>query len=92
MRGDDLNFEINEDVEVIDVTRNAENIHDVAHVGAAKRDLIGETLRIRHVVSDFCEHARFEDGKARDDLRFSRYYSFTHNVYFSQHKKVKIKD
>ncbi|GAB1860676.1 Putative nuclease HARBI1 [Camponotus japonicus] len=49
MRGDELNFEINEDVEMIDVPDNAENVHDVAHTGTTKRDLICETLRIRHV-------------------------------------------
>jgi len=48
MRGE-LNFEINEDVEMIDVPDNAENVHDVAHTGTTKRDLICETLRIRHV-------------------------------------------
>lgn len=31
MRGDELNFEINKDVEMIDVPDNAENVHDVAH-------------------------------------------------------------
>jgi len=45
LRSDDLNFEINEDEEVIDMAHNAENVN-IAH---AKRDLICETLRIRHV-------------------------------------------
>lgn len=50
MRGDDLNFEINEDEEeVIDVAHHAENVNNLAHAGVAKRDLICETLRIRHV-------------------------------------------
>lgn len=46
MRGDDLNIEINENVEVINTVHNAENVHNV---GNAKRDLICETLRMRHV-------------------------------------------
>lgn len=48
MRGDDLNFEINEE-EVIDVAHNAENVNNVARAGVAKRDLICNNLRIRHV-------------------------------------------
>lgn len=46
-RDDALDFEIN-DVEAIDVAENAINVLD-ARAGAAKRDLLCETLRIRHV-------------------------------------------
>jgi len=49
MRGDELNFEINEYVEIIDVPDNAGNVHDIAHTVATKRDLICETLTIRHM-------------------------------------------
>lgn len=49
MRGDKLNFEMNENIEENDVAGNAEYVHDGANVRAAKRDLICENLRIRHV-------------------------------------------
>jgi hypothetical protein len=48
MRNDELNFEINEDDQMIDVMDNAENVPRVG-AGAVKRDFICETLIIRHV-------------------------------------------
>jgi len=47
MRGDEIDLEINME-EAIDVAGNIENV-PVAGAGAAKRDLICQTLRIRHV-------------------------------------------
>lgn len=48
MRDDELDFEIDRIVEMINVDGNAGNI-PVARVDVIKQDLICETLRIRHV-------------------------------------------
>lgn len=49
MRGDELNFESN-DVEVTVADKlTVENVSAVSNAGVAKRDLICERLRMRHV-------------------------------------------
>lgn len=50
LKGDEFNIEmIEDDLEVINCMDNNENMRDAAYAGAAKRDLITERLRIRHV-------------------------------------------
>ncbi|XP_018406610.1 PREDICTED: putative nuclease HARBI1 [Cyphomyrmex costatus] len=50
MKGDEFNFKINENVEIIiDVAGNDENVPHIANAATAKRDMICQTLKIRHV-------------------------------------------
>lgn len=51
MRGDYLNIEENEDIEVLncDAMNNNENMREATRAGAAKRDLIAGRLQIRNV-------------------------------------------
>jgi len=51
MKGDEINVEMIEDIEVIDyVMDNNENMRDAANIGAAKRDLIAGRLQIKKCI------------------------------------------